>query len=139
MGALLAQGAYRLLADPLQRLYGYCDHVAYLLSQPGVPKSCLLGNLTQEMAETHPKIQAVCQAGFAAWVDSLCVALDEARTQHAPLVAFDSQNVAAHFLVIFEGALILGKAQQNAETVRLHLEHFKHYLSLLFGVEQYNL
>ena len=136
MGDMLEQGPHLTMADPLQRLYAYCDYLALMLAHPQVPKSCLLGNFAQELAPTNPEIAAICQAGFALWTGAIQADLEAARTQYPPPIDFDSHTMAEHFIAIFEGALILAKAQQDIAVVRTHLEHFKHYLALLFGIPQ---
>ncbi|MEZ4867770.1 MAG: TetR/AcrR family transcriptional regulator [Caldilineaceae bacterium] len=138
IGALLDQGPHRLVEDPLQRLYAYCDYLAAMFAHPEVPKSCLLGNLAQELAPTQPAIGAVCAAGFAWWATEIEQGLETARQHYTPRWEFDSHEVAEHLIAIFEGALILAKAQQDIGVVGRNLAHFKHYLELLFGVAQHD-
>lgn len=139
MATMLAHGPYHTLQDPLQRLYAYCDYIAFMLTQPDVPQSCLLGNLSQELAPTNEAIRTVCQAGFAGWTTTVQAELEAARQHYRPQIEFDSQSLAAHLIAVFEGALILAKAQQDIAVVRTHLAHFKHYLTLLFGEPQHTL
>lgn len=136
MGALLEQGKHQQVADPLQRLYAYCDDIAIMLARPDVPKSCLIGNFAQELAPTQPAFRAICNQCFTQWAEQLQQELEAACNQHTPPVSVDSYSLAEHFLATLEGALILAKAQQDLSVVVQNLNHFKRYLELLFGVPQ---
>lgn len=136
MGTLLQQGAHQQVADPLQRLYTYCDDIALMLGRPDVPKSCLIGNFAQELAPTQPAFSAICHQCFTQWAEQLQQELNAACLLYPPQVALDSYSVAEHFLATLEGALILAKAQQDLAVVVQSLGHFKRYLALIFGVPQ---
>lgn len=136
MAEMLAQGSHHQVADPLQRIYAYCDDIATMLANPQVPKSCLMGNFAQELAPTQPEIANTCQQCFTQWAAIIQTDLDAACQQYPPQITFDSHGLAEHLISIFEGALILAKAQQDIGIVRQNLAHFKQYLTLLFGVPQ---
>ena len=138
MGELLAQGQHRQIVDPLQRIYGYCDDIVAMLADPSIPKSCLIGNFAQELAPTEPQIATICQQCIAQWAEALQCDLDAACEQYPPQTAFDSYHLAEHFITIFEGALILAKAQQDLAVVEQQFAHFKQYVALLFGISQQN-
>ena len=136
MGQLLAQGKHRQVTDPLQRIYTYCDDIVSMLAHPDVPKSCLIGNFSQELAPTQPAFGEICNSCFTQWAQQLQQELDQACELYPPQVAFTTYSVAEHFLATLEGALILAKAQQDLNVVQQNLTHFKRYLELLFGVPQ---
>jgi len=136
MGELLMQGNHQQVDDPLQRLYSYCDDIANLLTHQDVPKSCLIGNFAQELASTQPAFSTICNDCFAQWAQQLQQELDAACQRYPPNGTIDTYSIAEHFLAIFEGALILAKAQQDLAVVVQNLDHFKRYLELLFGVPQ---
>lgn len=133
IGQVMQQGPHHAVADPLQRLYAYCDFLGAMIMHPQVPKSCLIGNLSQEMAPTNPVIAATCQSVFAWWAELIQADLEEAKRLYAPQKELDCRALAEHFIVVFEGALILAKAQQDFQVVAQHIGHFKSYLALLFG------
>jgi TetR/AcrR family transcriptional repressor of nem operon len=129
----LEGGPFHAISDPLARLYRYVDFISEMLQQPDVPASCLFGNLSQELSATHPAIREQCQWGFAQWADSLEGDLSAAQARYAPAAPFDPRSIAEHFIAVYEGALILAKAKQDVTIITQHLQHFKHYLALLFG------
>ena len=132
IGRAMQQGPYQSVTDPLQRLYAYCDYLAEMIVHPNTPQSCLIGNLSQEMAATNPAIAAACQSVFAWWTELIQADLEEAKQRYAPQKELDCRGLAEHFIVIFEGALILAKAQQDFQVVSQHIGHFKGYLAFLF-------
>ncbi|MEZ4708805.1 MAG: TetR/AcrR family transcriptional regulator [Caldilineaceae bacterium] len=133
IGEFMQQGPHRAIADPLARIYAYCDFLGAMILQPQTPKSCLIGNLSQEMAPTNPAIAATCQAIFAWWTELMLVDLEKAKERYAPQKEIDCRALAEHFIVVFEGALILAKAQQDFQVVAQHIGHFKSYLACLLG------
>lgn len=129
----MAQGPYQALADPLERLYAYCDFIADLYEHPQTPESCLFGNLTQELWESHPQIITVCDAAFTWWAEVIQADVEAAKKLYAPELNMDAQHIAELFVVIFEGAIILVKAHHNRSLMRQHLSHYKRYLTMLFA------
>jgi TetR/AcrR family transcriptional regulator, transcriptional repressor for nem operon len=118
------------LADPLDRLYGYIDHTAEL-ARAG-PCGCVVGIYTQELWQSQPELRADCEAAFTDWVNGLAGLVEEAKARHAPGSAVDPESLAAHFVAVFEGGLILARAYERPDLVGEHLEHFKRYVRGLF-------
>lgn len=118
--------------DPLQRLYGYLDFLIQMSKSPAAQHGCLLGNFAQELSDTHPKIRGRCAAHFARWAETLKRELDDAKAMYASRASIDTRSLAEHFIAVFEGALILAKANRDPGTVEKHLRHFKQYVKSLF-------
>lgn len=129
----LAEAPFAALEDPLERLHAYLDVFVALASDPGVDKSCLFGNLSQEVAPTHPPLRAACAAGFARWAGQIAADLEAAQRRHPPAVEFDSGSVAEHFIATYEGSLVLSKAKGDGRVLAENVEHFRSYLDALFG------
>jgi TetR/AcrR family transcriptional repressor of nem operon len=121
------------IQDPLARLHGYLDLFVALARQPEIEKSCLFGNFAQEIATTHSALRETCAEGFTRWRDQIAAELEEAKKVHTPSVDFDSASLADHFIVIYEGSLILAKARQDPRVIERGVEHFRRYLDVLFG------
>ena len=120
-------------ADPLKRVYGYVDFAIKLSRDPASRQGCLLGNFAQELSDTHHEIRDLCAQHFSQWAEMLRRDLDAAKTRHAPRARFDTASLADHFIAVFEGALIMGKAKQDMRVVEQSLRHFRNYLQSLFG------
>ena len=128
----IQQGAFRKKSDPLQRVYGYVDRFIEMSKNPESPSGCLLGNFTQELADTHPEIRSLCAQRFAEWAVPLKQDLDEAKTKYAPKASFDTQSLAEYLIAVLQGSQILAKAKQDKGVMEQNLQHFKRYLQSLF-------
>ena len=133
---LLQSAPFNELHDPLERLHGYLDLFVSVARDSGVEKSCLFGNVSQEVAPTNARLRRSCSQGFARWAAQIASQLDEAKRARPPAVDFDSRTLAEHFVAIYEGSLILVKATGDAQVLEDNIEHFRRYLSSLFGVER---
>jgi len=118
--------------DPLKRIYGYLDFVREASKGPRTPSGCLIGTFSQELAETHPDVRALCDRYFNEWADLLKGDLDAAKARYAPRAHFDTRSLAEHFLAVMEGALILAKAKQDMTVVGDQTRHFKEYVRSLY-------
>jgi TetR/AcrR family transcriptional repressor of nem operon len=138
MFMMMKDAEFNRSEDPLARIYGFLDFTIGLVMDPVIPKSCLIGNFSQELSETHPEIRSLCASYFARWTDTLKKDLDEAKTRHAPQVSFDTQSLASHFIATIEGSLILAKANQNTKVIEGNILHLRQYLKTLFSGEKSN-
>jgi TetR/AcrR family transcriptional repressor of nem operon len=129
---MLQAAPFNELADPLERLHAYLDLFVALARDPTVADSCLFGNVSQEMAPVHPALRARCAEGFDTWAGQIARDLDEAKRVHRPRSDFDSFSIAEHFIAIYEGSLILAKAQGGGRVLEENIEHFRSYLVALF-------
>lgn len=120
------------LADPLQRFLGLLDVVIAAFQDPKVMKSCLLGNLTQELAPTQPRVRAVCCEAFEQINAGFAAMLAEAKSRHKPTRDFDPRAVADFFTAVIQGSLILMKAQQDSAVGVANVRQFKRYVEGLF-------
>jgi len=130
---MVQAGRFAQLGDPLDRLHAYLDLFVAIARDPDLPKSCLFGNVSQEVAPVHPGLRARCSQGFEEWAHQIAHDLEAAKRLHPPAADFDSFSVAEHFIAIFEGSLILAKAQGDAGTLEQNVEHFRRYVNALFG------
>lgn len=119
--------------DPLKRVYHYIDEMIKCCRDPAMAKGCLLGQFSQELCGTNPRIRRSCCDGFSAWTAQVADALGAAKAKHAPRSSIQPQSLAEHLIVIVEGSLILGKAKQDRAVSARNLRHFKAYVQGLFG------
>src|SRR5437870_13023299 len=62
----LREAAQRQDADPLQRLYAYIDWFVEISKNPQIPKSCLCGDVAQELSNPDPRSRQRAGRGLAA-------------------------------------------------------------------------
>lgn len=109
--------------DPRTRALGWIDAAIAAFQDPKTPKSCLLGNFSQELAPTHPDFQALCARGFSRSAEGLARDLSAAGLG-------DAARLADLFLSIIQGSLILVKAKKDSSIAVENMRHFRSYLSL---------
>lgn len=119
----LRRAPYQTFEDPKDRLFGAIDHILSQM-QAAAHKACLVGNLTQEMALHHPEIRALCARSFAQLTAYFRKLLGDAGLNNKPRAA----ELAEHFNVVFQGAIILAKAQQDPGKIGAHLALYKDLL-----------
>ena len=121
--------------DPLKRVYGYLDFAVAMTQEcSGSPSSqgCLVGNIAQQMSDTHPQIRRICAQVFDAWAKIFQGDLDQAKIKYALKSKLDTQSLAQYFIAILEGSQLLAKTKQDAGIVKKNMQHFKVYLQRLF-------
>lgn len=133
----LAESApYSKLDDPLDRVFGSLDFLAKMshemFQDPDMRAGCLIGNLTQELAYTHPDIRSKCADCLQEVALEIEGDLVAAKAKYEPRSRIDPHSLAEHFVAVMEGAFLLAKAQQNPNIVQANLTHFKSYLQCLF-------
>ena len=119
-------------AEPWEQLNGYLDFFVRLAQNPEAPESCLTALMTQELATSHSEFRALCQDKFTSNAKPLKDILDKVIELYQPQYPIDSQQLADHFLAVYQGSLILAKARQDRTVLVQNVEHFRAYLSTLF-------
>ncbi len=133
-----AAAPYHKAKDPLDRLLGYVDFRAAILSGETSEYTCLLGTLVQETYETHPAIRAACEQGMSSHIAELTRDLEAAKRQYTPTAPWSAESVGYFIQAVLQGAFIFAKAKETPDVVRENLGHLRRYLGLLFGKSQNN-
>lgn len=121
------------LQDPLKRLLAYVDFIANCSLDEAMPMGCLLGNFAQELAQGKSDLGHDCNLYFKQWIDSVNKDLEAAKKAYAPESDVETSELAEMFVALFEGSQILAKSLQSRRKVYQQLQHFKRYLSSIFG------
>jgi TetR/AcrR family transcriptional regulator, transcriptional repressor for nem operon len=124
---------FRSVADPLERVYGRLEFIACCAGNPQMPKSCLIGNLVQEIAGTHDDIRRVCESSMDAGVADFERDVAAAKLKHAPEADFEPASVARLYLTVIQGSMIMVKASKNAAVFEENVAHLRRYIESLFG------
>jgi TetR/AcrR family transcriptional repressor of nem operon len=125
-------GPFHALPDPLDRLYGYLDYLKASIANPEAAKSCLIGNLTQELSLIHPEIRSVCHGNFSWHNRKLERLIEDAALAHPPRTVVDGESLAKYFYATMQGSFIFAKASQDVKGMVENIQHFKRYLQTLF-------
>jgi TetR/AcrR family transcriptional regulator, transcriptional repressor for nem operon len=87
---------------------------------------CLLGNLSQEMANHSGLIQQTLQEGFRIWEVAIDAVLQEAVTRGELSKKVKTMEMASFILNTYECALLRAKAERSQAPLRL-------FLQMIFG------
>ena len=69
--AVFGEAPYRALPDPRDRVLGYIDFRASMLTWDVQTFTCLLGTMVQEVYATHPDLRAACDEHMSNHTDKL--------------------------------------------------------------------
>ena len=127
-----AAATYHRHADPLDRLLGYVDFRAAILTGEIPDYTCLLGTLVQETYGTHPHIRQACEAALCSHVAALASDIEAAKKLYAPRAKWTSESVGTFMQSVLQGAFIFAKARQTPEVAREAIDHLHRYLAMLF-------
>lgn len=134
--AMFASASFHDLDDPIDRVFGYLDLRAALISGPPASYSCLAGTMVQEAFDTSPEVRAACATSIFGHVATLEADLAAALTirdggRAASEIADAAAGLARHTQVVLQGAFVLSKAADDPKLVHDAIEHLRHYLSLV--------
>ncbi|MHC5540960.1 TetR/AcrR family transcriptional regulator [Singulisphaera rosea] len=111
---------------PLDRLRGYFESVCERLETQQCRNGCLVGNLSQEMADQSEVFRARLEEIFAGWVGRYAECLEEARAAGAISPHIDVQELAEFWLNSWQGAVLRAKATRSTQPLRT-------FLNVMFG------
>ena len=131
-GALFASADYHTHADPADRIFGYLDLRAQLISGSPADYTCLVGTMTQEAFATYPEVRDACAASIFGHARTLEAdfAAALASAGHPPDV--DAAGLARHTQAVLQGAFVLSKAADDPTLVGQSIDHLRRYLEFLF-------
>jgi len=132
--ALFGAAPYQSIADPRDRFIGYLEFRRLIMDGPTPNYTCLLGTMVQEVHDTHPNIRDACHRYIWHHAASLVPMIEEAKAKYAANADFDALELALHTQAVLQGAFILGKASQDPELARRHVDHLIRYVKSLFVI-----
>lgn len=112
---------FRKEKDPRKRVLGRIDASIALFKDRSLPKSCLLGNFSQELATTNSKFQALCGKMFS-------LASKEFARDLRAAGCKSPESLANMYHSIIQGSLVLSKAKHDVTIAIENLKHFKRYI-----------
>ena len=117
--------------DPLKRIYNFLDCMIEMGKQN--PHGCLLGGMSQELADSHPDIRSICSEAFKGLAEGMTGEFEKAKKMHAPKASWTARSLANQLVTLMQGSLLLGKVTHDKRFAEDSIRHFKGYLEHLFG------
>ena len=136
--SLFAAAGYHQAQNPLDRLLGYVDFRAAILTGELPDYTCLLGTLVQETYATHPEIRSACERALSAHTAELTRDIEASKRLYAPTAPWSAESVGNFIQAVLQGSFILAKAKQGPEVVHENLEHLRRTLRILFQPDSYS-
>lgn len=100
---------------PVERLRHYCETKKNDLLEARCRRGCLIGNLSQEMADQSETLRLELARVMARWRDLFAACIDEGQTRGEISKTHDPQVLAEAFLCGWEGAIMRAKTQKIIE------------------------
>ena len=129
--AFFAAAPYHQPQDPLDRLLGYLDFRAAILTGDLADYTCLLGTLVQETYDTHPEIRNACDLALSSHIAAITRDVEAAKALYAPDAPWSAESVGTFIQAVLQGSFIFAKAEQSPQVVRDNLGHLHRYLRVL--------
>ena len=125
----LLNGPFTELEDPVERAFGYIDHVearSTFLWTDG----CLLGSFALELANTHPGVREEVSRMFdqiTAQMASVFRPIADRAEEGGPTAT----ALAEMFLSILEGSILLARAHHDPDRIPKAVRRFRNYVEKL--------
>jgi TetR/AcrR family transcriptional repressor of nem operon len=111
---------------PLERLRRFGESVCEKLESRQCRNGCLVGNLSQEMADQSEAFRARLDEIFRGWADRYAGCLEEAREAGEIPADLDSRELAEFWVSGWQGALMRAKTARSTAPIQT-------FLKLMFG------
>jgi TetR/AcrR family transcriptional repressor of nem operon len=129
--ALFASAPYSTEPDPRDRVLGYVDFRAGMLSREIAQYTCLLGTMVQEVYATHPDLRMACDQGMSDHVAELTRDIEAAKQLYAPNATWNAESIGYFMQAVLQGAFIFAKAKQSPRVAVESIGHLRRYLEML--------
>jgi TetR/AcrR family transcriptional regulator, transcriptional repressor for nem operon len=111
---------------PLDRLRNYCALIFEKLESDQCRKGCLVGNLSQEMADQNEVFRARLEEIFESWVGRYAECLKLAQEDGEIAADLDVHELSEFWLNSWQGAVLRAKTMRSTAPLRT-------FLSVMFG------
>jgi TetR/AcrR family transcriptional repressor of nem operon len=108
-------------ASPLTRLRRHLEELLARFERRGCRGGCLIGNLSQELADQSPRLRAQLDAVLTSWRARYAQLFREAQAVGDLRADLDPEALADFYLDSFEGALLRAKVSKSPEPLRLFM------------------
>ena len=125
-------GKYGEIADPVDRAFGFLDHIE------GAAKDiwgegCLLGSFALELADTNPIIRKKVSGLLNKSTESVARIFEPIANLRKKGEGPSAVELAEHYIALIEGAIVLGKAHHDWRRIPEGIRQFRHYVECLAG------
>jgi TetR/AcrR family transcriptional repressor of nem operon len=109
-------------ATPLVRLRNFCDDIKKMLEEGECRKGCLIGNLSQELADQNETLRQALDQVMNRLRDLLANCIAEGQKVGEITKTYSAPKLAEFFLNGWEGALMKAKLSKSTEPLDIFIE-----------------
>jgi TetR/AcrR family transcriptional repressor of nem operon len=121
-----AKARFNNETDPLRYLEGYLDFAIEAYQSPDLQKGCMLAILTMERADGNEQLFQLAAKYFAEWRAALYEMFERVATHTG--INIDAQAWGDLYISTLEGALLLTKPNNDADTIKRVLTLYKNLM-----------
>lgn len=122
-------------AYPLDHVHRFIDIMIGFVENTPAPITCVVGIMSQELANANPVLRESCSAYLGDWTDFARQLLDEARAAQPPKVDFDSHEVAWFLNSLWQGSMLVSKTRRDPQIIIRNLQRARAHIDSLFSGE----
>lgn len=135
-GRFFAAAPYHAHEDPLDRVLAYLDFRRSILTGAIDEFTCLVGTMVQEVHSSSPEIRDACARSITGHAATLEPDIEAARQRYGVGGDWTTASLALHMQAVLQGAFVLAKARQGADSVADSLDHLRRYIEQLFDTPE---
>lgn len=132
--ALYAEAWKNPELDPLKQLHAMFDIMSGFTLREDQVCTCMVGMMSQELAQTHPAMREECTRQLDLWTSNVAKMLTAAKKKHKPRAKFDPVQIAWFLNSLWQGSMLIAKTRQTPEMIRHNLKLARDYVDGLFAI-----
>jgi TetR/AcrR family transcriptional repressor of nem operon len=121
--------------DPLEQVHRMLDIMSGFTERPDEVCTCVVGMLSQELAQSHPAMRAECERQLDVWTSNVAKMLRAAKDKHRPATDFDPVDIGWFLNSLWQGSMLIGKTREKPGMIRRNLQLARAYVDGLFGIK----
>ncbi|GEP45304.1 TetR/AcrR family transcriptional regulator [Brevifollis gellanilyticus] len=119
--------------DPLEQFHRMLDIMSGFTERHDEVCTCVVGMLSQELAQSHPVLRDGCAHQLDVWTANVARMLTEAKIRHKPDACFEPVDIAWYLNSLWQGSMLIGKTRQAPEMIRSNLRLARIWVDGLLG------
>ncbi len=124
--------------DPLEQVYRMLDIMSGFTEREEEVCTCVVGMLSQELAQSNPMLRAECAMQLDRWTENVTRLLTEAKAKHCPEAVFEPVEIAWFLNSLWQGSMLVSKACDRPEMIRRNLQFARSWVAGFFGKDAPN-
>lgn len=118
---------------PLDHLHRFFEVMAGLVVSAPSPVTCVVGIMSQELANANPLLRGACATYLGNWTEFARQLLEEAKSASPPRVDFDAEEVAWFLNSLWQGSMLVAKTRRDPQIILKNLARARAHVDELFG------